>query len=87
MKVTLNKWGNSTGIRIPKKILKEANLTIGESLSIFLEDGKIVLNPIKVFLTCHDCGNEMKYECIINGYYEYKCSECGSLTRVKNKRH
>lgn len=87
MKVTLNKWGNSTGIRLPKKLLKDLNLKVGDGLSMRIEDGCIILKPSKVSLECHDCGTEMKHECVINGYYEYKCPNCNSLIRVNNKRH
>ena len=87
MKVTLNKWGNSIGIRIPKQVLKKFNLKQGDTLSIYLENGSIILNPTKVLLDCPDCETEMKHECIINGYYEYKCPKCNSLIRVNEKRH
>ena len=87
MKVTLNKWGNSIGIRIPKRILQETNLKTGESLTISIKDGKIILDPSKVLLQCYDCDTEMKHECVINGFYEYKCPKCNSLIRVNNKKH
>ena len=78
------RWGT---ICTNKKILQEANLKLGESLSIFIEQGKIILNPIKVLLNCHDCGTEMEFIGMINGYYEYRCPECSSIIRVNNKRH
>lgn len=43
-KVTLTKWGNSVGVRIPATVLKEANLAIGLELEISAEDrGVLVL--------------------------------------------
>ncbi len=43
-KVTLTKWGNSMGIRIPSIILKEANLHPGQELEIKADEkGRITL--------------------------------------------
>lgn len=36
--VTLTKWGNSIGIRIPAVIIKEAHLYPGEELEIKTDD-------------------------------------------------
>ena len=46
--VTLAKWGNSIGIRIPASIIKEANLSPGEKLEITSDHhGGLALAPIK----------------------------------------
>ena len=46
--VTLTKWGNSVGIRIPAIIMKEAHLVPGEALEIRADDkGVLTLIPIK----------------------------------------
>ena len=48
MKVDLSKWGNSAAIRIPKQILTQLNLSIGDSLNLTAnEDGCIYLAPFK----------------------------------------
>lgn len=45
--VTLTKWGNSIGIRIPSAIIKEAHLYAGEELEIKADDkGVLTLIPI-----------------------------------------
>jgi antitoxin component of MazEF toxin-antitoxin module len=45
--VTLTKWGNSIGIRIPANIIKEARLHHGESLTISVnEQGQLMLSPM-----------------------------------------
>jgi antitoxin MazE len=44
---TITKWGNSQGVRIPKKFLEEVGLKVGEKVDIKIEDGKIVIIPIK----------------------------------------
>ena len=44
MTVKINKWGNSLGIRIPKKIAEEANLTAGKELVMSLDKkGHLIL--------------------------------------------
>jgi antitoxin component of MazEF toxin-antitoxin module len=46
--VTLTKWGNSLGVRIPASIIKEAHLTPGDELNISLDkNGRLSLAPIK----------------------------------------
>lgn len=46
--VTLTKWGNSIGIRIPSVIIKEAHLYPGEELEIKADEkGTLTLTPIK----------------------------------------
>lgn len=46
--VTLTKWGNSIGIRIPSVIIKEAHLYPGEELEIKVDErGGVTLIPIK----------------------------------------
>lgn len=46
--VTLTKWGNSIGIRIPSGIIKEAHLYAGEELEIKADEkGVLTLIPIK----------------------------------------
>jgi len=44
---TISKWGNSQGIRIPKKYLDQLGLKVGEKVDIKIEDGKIVIIPLK----------------------------------------
>jgi antitoxin MazE len=44
----LQKWGNSTGIRIPKKVIDAAHLQPNQTLSISLKGKSIVLTPVKV---------------------------------------
>ncbi|WEV47572.1 AbrB/MazE/SpoVT family DNA-binding domain-containing protein [Bifidobacterium sp. ESL0690] len=47
-KVTVAKWGNSEGIRIPKEIRDEARISEGTELDISYKDGSIVLTPSTV---------------------------------------
>jgi antitoxin MazE len=47
MKATVQKWGNSLAIRIPKNITNDTNVTEGSSIDIMVENGNIVLSPSK----------------------------------------
>ena len=45
--LSLQKWGNGTGVRIPKKVVQAAKLHINQPLSVVLQDDAIVLTPVK----------------------------------------
>ncbi len=47
MKSTVQKWGNSLAIRIPKSFAKEINLSQGAEIDLVLFDNKIQIKPIK----------------------------------------
>jgi antitoxin MazE len=47
MTATISSWGNSQGLRLPKDIMKELQLSIGDKMKILIENQKIVLEPIK----------------------------------------
>jgi len=49
MIIQIAKWGNSLALRIPRKILKQAELREGDYLDAFLaSDGSIVLRAEKI---------------------------------------
>lgn len=43
MLTKLQKWGNSQGIRIPKKILEDFQISEGDNLDISVIDNKIII--------------------------------------------
>jgi len=43
MTTTIQKWGNSQGVRLPKVILDDLNLREGEEVEIFAQDNSIVI--------------------------------------------
>jgi antitoxin MazE len=43
MMVTISRWGNSFGIRIPKALLEEARLREGDRVEIECHDGELVI--------------------------------------------
>lgn len=45
MQATIQKWGNSLAIRIPKAFVKEANVADGTAVDLSVDDGKIVIDP------------------------------------------
>ena len=47
MKTTVTKWGNSLGIRLPKTLANEINLTENKKVELILQDGQIILRPIE----------------------------------------
>ena len=47
MVTTIQKWGNSQGVRIPKEILKSANIKENERFLIVVKDEKIILEKEK----------------------------------------
>ena len=46
MQVTMRKWGNSIGVRIPAGILTELNLSAEKKVNVRAEAGRIIIEPI-----------------------------------------
>ena len=47
MQVVLNKWGNSVGLRMPNSILQELGIKPGHQVSIKVESGKAIIEPVR----------------------------------------
>jgi len=45
MNATIQKWGNSQGIRIPKVILEGLSLKEGTDVELFVEDNALIIKP------------------------------------------
>lgn len=43
----IQKWGNSQGLRLPKQVLEEARLAVGDGVEVAARDGVIVIAPTK----------------------------------------
>lgn len=41
----IQKWGNSQGIRIPKALLTDAQINVGDEVNIAVKDGALVVTP------------------------------------------
>ena len=49
MEIKLKKWGNSQGIILPKKVLREAglDLDIPQKFEVRVKDDQLILTPVK----------------------------------------
>lgn len=47
MKVQIQKWGNSLALRIPKSFALESNVKRGSTVDVSMDNGTIVVTPIK----------------------------------------
>lgn len=47
MDVTLTKWGNSIGIRLPMFVTKMLNLHSGDKVHVHLSENKVTIEPIE----------------------------------------
>lgn len=45
--ISIQKWGNSQGIRLPKQMLQDSGLKEGDFLRCSIQKGAIVLKPIR----------------------------------------
>ena len=46
MMTKIQKWGNSQGLRVPKEVLNQAHISIGDDVDIGIRRGAIVIKPI-----------------------------------------
>lgn len=66
MQTKISKWGNSLGLRLPKSILNELDLTVDTKLNVTQSDGKIILTPLKETLTMAELLEGMDKEGVIS---------------------
>ena len=67
--VTIKPWGNSLGIRIPKKVLEKLGLHISDTLQIEVIDDSIVLKKTFKHKTFEERVAEYNGEISICDYY------------------
>jgi antitoxin MazE len=67
MYTTIQKWGNSQGVRIPKSILKMAELNENDEVMLQVKDGNLIIVPVKRHRTLAE--RIAEYEGV------YKCEE------------
>ena len=46
MVTKVQKWGNSQGIRFAKAVLEDAQIRVGDEVSVTAESGRIVIEPL-----------------------------------------
>ena len=47
MVTTIQKWGNSQGLRLSRQILADAQISVGDEVDVALRDGAIVIVPVR----------------------------------------
>ena len=47
MVTKVQKWGNSQGLRLSRRILEDVQISVGEEVDVVVRDGTIVLAPVK----------------------------------------
>lgn len=45
--VIVKKWGNSPSVRLPAAIVRQASLSVNDVVELVVEDGRIVIMPVK----------------------------------------
>ncbi|HFH2763914.1 TPA: type II toxin-antitoxin system ChpS family antitoxin [Escherichia coli] len=46
MRITIKRWGNSSGMVIPNVVMKELNLRPGQSMEAQVSNNQLILTPI-----------------------------------------
>ena len=47
MQATIQKWGNSLALRIPKAFAQQTKVKKGSRVSLTLKNGRVIIEPIK----------------------------------------
>ena len=47
MKTTVQKWGNSLALRIPKAYAEESDIRDGSSVDLSLQSGNLIIRPVR----------------------------------------
>jgi antitoxin MazE len=48
MQAVIRKWGNSPAVRLPLAVMKEANFSVEQKVTIVVTRGRIVIEPSEV---------------------------------------
>lgn len=64
MEIKLKKWGNSQGIILPKKVLREAGLDPDtlQKFNVEVKDDQLILTPVKPDQTLKDLFKGFDYK-------------------------
>jgi len=47
MVTKVQKWGNSQGLRLSRQLLEDAEIAVGDEVEVAVQDGVIVVAPVK----------------------------------------
>ncbi|BEB07980.1 type II toxin-antitoxin system antitoxin ChpS [Escherichia coli] len=62
MRITIKRWGNSSGMVIPNVVMKELNLRPGQSVEAQVSNNQLILTPIS---RCYSL-DELLAQCDMN---------------------
>ena len=48
MRTTIQKWGNSQGLRLSRELLGQARIAVGDPVEVTLRGGVLLIAPIKL---------------------------------------
>lgn len=54
MYTTIQKWGNSRAVRLPRAIIEKAGLEEKDQVELVVKDGNITIIPVKKHLTLRE---------------------------------
>jgi len=54
MVTRVQKWGNSQGVRLSKELLSEADINVGDAVSVAVADGALIVTPVRRVRGCVD---------------------------------
>ncbi len=47
MVTRVQKWGNSQGLRLPRQVLAEVEIAVGDEVDVAVREGAIVITPLR----------------------------------------
>ena len=50
----VQKWGNSQGLRLSKSLLADADIDVGDSVDVVVQDGVLLVTPVRRVRGGHD---------------------------------
>ncbi|MBD5526789.1 MAG: AbrB/MazE/SpoVT family DNA-binding domain-containing protein [Lachnospiraceae bacterium] len=71
MQAQVKEWGNSQGIRIPKEILRDAGISINETLDVTVSNGVIMLAKRLKHKTLEERAAEYGGQLNLDGEYDW----------------
>ncbi len=74
MYTTIQKWGNSRAVRLPKLILEKAGMAENDNVELMVRDGNIIITPTQKHLTLKERAADY------NGTYEPREWDSGKPT-------
>ncbi|EFA3617261.1 type II toxin-antitoxin system ChpS family antitoxin [Escherichia coli] len=76
MRITIKRWGNSSGMVIPNVVMKELNLRPGQSVEAQVSNNQLILTPISRRYSL----DELLAQCDMNATELSEQDVCGKST-------